>query len=251
MATFERDGVTIAYDVLGEGKPVLLLHGFASTRIDNWRRTGWYDALLKSGRQVIAMDLRGHGESSRSHDPACYGMDAHVADVIALLDHLKIDRCEVIGFSMGAGIAMRLAAAHGDRVKLLVLIGVGGASLKRSSNGDALAKALRAESADAIEHEMARGFWLYAEKLEQDREALAAFVRAPREAHEIVDIVAGIKTETLVVAGSRDDLAGNPAELAALMPDARSEIVPGADHMFVLPHPVLKGIVMDFLEGIF
>lgn len=251
MPTFDHDGLTLAYDVVGEGKPLLLLHGFASTRIDNWRRTGWYDALLQSGRQVIALDFRGHGESSRPHDPARYGMDANVGDVIALLDHLGIDRCEVIGFSMGAGVAMRLAVAHAARVKLLVLIGVGGASLRRSSNGEALAKALRAESADAIDHATARGFWLYAEKLGQDREALAASVLAPREADEIADLVAGIRTETLVVAGSRDDLAGDPAELAALMPDARSGIVPGADHMFVLPNPVLKGIVMDFLEGIF
>lgn len=251
MATFDHDGLTLAYDVVGEGKPLLLLHGFASTRIDNWRRTGWYDALLKTGRQVIAMDFRGHGESSRPHDPALYGMDANVGDVIALLDHLGIERCEVMGFSMGAGVAMRVAAAHAHRVKLLVLIGVGGTSIKFTSNGEALAKALRAESADAIDHAMARGFWLYAEKLGQDREALAASVLAPREAHEIADLVAGITTETLVVAGSRDDLAGDPGVLAAMMPDARSEIVPGADHMFVLPNPALKGIVIDFLEGIF
>ncbi|MBI1262737.1 MAG: alpha/beta fold hydrolase [Rhizobiales bacterium] len=249
MPVIDVNGTQIAYDVVGEGKPILLLHGFASTRIDNWRRTGWYDALVKAGRQVIAMDFRGHGESGKSHDPADYGTAKHAADALALLEHLGIERTELMGFSMGAGVAMYLAAHHADRIKLLVLLGVGGKSLKRSDNGEALASALLADDADDVEHEMARGFRLYAEKLGQDREALAASVRAPRDTDDMEAMVRSIKTETLIVAGSRDDLAGDPNELAELMGDAQGEIVPGADHMFILPNPVLKGIVVDFLMG--
>ncbi|MBG52576.1 MAG: alpha/beta hydrolase [Alphaproteobacteria bacterium] len=249
MAVFENGGVEIAYDDVGEGKPILLLHGFASTRGDNWSRTGWYGTLQKTGRRVIAMDWRGHGESAKLYDPEDYGTDMMVGDAIRLLDHLEISSCAVMGFSMGAGLGLRLAVREGKRVSDLVLAGVGGKTLAREDSGPQLrADVFAAASADEISHPTARGFRLYAEQLNQDLKALGACVSHHRERPEPEDLML-IKANTLVVAGQRDDLAGDPAALASLIPGAKSELIPGADHMYLLTNGAFKGTVIDFLTG--
>lgn len=84
--SFDSGGVQIVYDDVGEGPPVVLLHGFASNRRVNWEGPGWYDALLEAGRRVIGLDCRGHGESSAPHDPAAYGIDV-MADDLAAVEH--------------------------------------------------------------------------------------------------------------------------------------------------------------------
>src|SRR5690348_7696309 len=68
----QSTGLRLAYEVDGEGAPIVLVHGFASSRVTNWKSTSWYRALTEAGRQVIAMDVRGHGESDKPHDPAAY-----------------------------------------------------------------------------------------------------------------------------------------------------------------------------------
>ncbi|MEQ9518772.1 MAG: alpha/beta hydrolase [Parvibaculum sp.] len=249
MAIFENNGVGVAYDDIGEGKPILLLHGFASTRTDNWSRTGWYGTLQKTGRRVIAMDWRGHGESAKLYDPADYGTDMMVGDAIRLLDHLEIKSCAVMGFSMGAGLGLRLAVREGSRISDLVLAGVGGKMLAREESDPGLrAEIFTAASVDEISNPTARGFRLYAEQLNQDLKALAACVSHHRENPEHEELMA-IRANTLVVAGQRDDLAGDPAALAAHIPGAKSELIPGADHMYLLTNGAFKGTVIDFLTG--
>ena len=86
MLTFSSDGVRIAYDVHGEGEPVLLVHGFASSAAVNWGSTGWIDLLKKAGRQVIALDNRGHGASEKLYDPALYDASTMAEDLRRLED---------------------------------------------------------------------------------------------------------------------------------------------------------------------
>ncbi|MEW6090690.1 MAG: alpha/beta hydrolase [Pseudomonadota bacterium] len=249
MGEFVSGGVPIAYDVEGEGRPILLIHGFSATAHDNWVRTGWVQALTRARFKVITYDLRGHGRSGKLHDPAGYGHAKHAADALALLDHLGIAEADLMGFSMGAGIAMRLAAEHGSRFGLVVLAGVGGRALEPASSfGTKTADALEAADPDTIEDRTAKAFRLYAENLGQDLKSIAACARAPREG-SAADLVPLIRNRTLVIAGARDDLAGDPNTLAALMANARAEIIPGTDHMFALPNPMFKGAVMDFLTG--
>src|ERR1700730_7675811 len=88
----------------GEGDPIVLVHGFASTKEVNWVQTGWVSALTRAGRRVVALDERGHGQSSKLYDPAAYHSDLMAEDVRALLDYLSIDRADVMGYSMGARI---------------------------------------------------------------------------------------------------------------------------------------------------
>lgn len=249
MPHFDHAGVSIAYEVAGEGKPMLLVHGFAATAEDNWRRTGWVAALTRARRQAVTFDLRGHGASTKLYDPADYTVDKMAGDALALMDHLGLERASLMGYSMGAGIAMHLAAHHGDRFGIVILGGVGEKSLETGERIGGIAEALEAPSAEGLSEPLARGFRLYAEGLGQDLKALAACARAPR----IEDRGASlglIRNEVLVIAGARDDLAGDPGPLAARMADARAEVVPGTDHMFALANPMFKGAVMDFLAGI-
>ena len=119
--SFQHDGVEIAYLDEGEGEPVVLVHGFASTKEVNWLHPGWVATLTRAGRRAIALDNRGHGASAKLYDPAAYHSAVMAEDVRALLDHLGIARADVMGYSMGARIAAFLALAHPERVRSVVL----------------------------------------------------------------------------------------------------------------------------------
>ncbi len=97
MSQFDSGGLTIAYDHFpGEGRPVVLIHGFTSNRHENWRRLGWYGAFERKHMRMAALDCRGHGGSAKPHDPAAYSRAAMVGDVVALLDHLGTERADLI-----------------------------------------------------------------------------------------------------------------------------------------------------------
>src|SRR5712691_9314593 len=102
MPSFQHDGVEIAFLDEGAGEPIVLVHGFASNAAVNWVHPGWVATLTKAGRRVIALDIRGHGASSKLYDPAAYHSAAMAEDVRALLDHLALSRADVMGYSMGA-----------------------------------------------------------------------------------------------------------------------------------------------------
>ncbi len=92
MQRFWNDQIEIAYLDEGEGDPIVLIHGFASTAAINWVQPGWVTTLTKASRRVIALDNRGHGASSKLYDPAAYHSATMAEDVRALLDHLGIAR---------------------------------------------------------------------------------------------------------------------------------------------------------------
>ena len=248
MPEFSSQGVSIAYEVHGEGRPILLIHGFSATAEDNWVRTGWVQALTRARYKAVIFDLRGHGKSQKLYDADDYDIEKMAGDALALMDHLGIDKADLMGFSMGAGIAMRLAARDGGRFGKVVLAGMGGKALEPPKPGSPVAEALEAADPETIEDRSARAFRLYAEKLGQDLKAIAACAREPRRSG-VREAAEGLRNEVLVIAGDRDDLAGDPRVLAALMPNGRAEIIPGTDHMFALPNPMFKGAVMDFLTG--
>ena len=112
---FESDGLRIAYDDLGEGEPILLLHGFAADRRLNWRTTGWYDLLVRAGFRVIAADARGHGQSAKPSDPEAYRPEGIAGDTIRLMSHLGLRKANLFGYSMGGRNAGWLLQRHPAR----------------------------------------------------------------------------------------------------------------------------------------
>jgi pimeloyl-ACP methyl ester carboxylesterase len=121
--TFDSNGVKISYTVQGKGEPVVLIHGWLSSGAINWELPGTV-ALLAKDHQVIALDVRGHGQSEKPTKEDAYGPEL-VADVVRLLDHLKIEKAHIVGYSMGGIIAGNFIAMHPDRVLSGTLGGMG------------------------------------------------------------------------------------------------------------------------------
>jgi pimeloyl-ACP methyl ester carboxylesterase len=256
MASFSSRGLDLAYDDIppaGEGRgTVVLVHGFASNRTENWRRLGWYAALERGGYRVVAPDLRGHGESAKPHEADAYDRAELAADVLALMDHAGLGRTHLMGYSMGAHLSLAIALKAPERVDRLVLGGIGGRMLgegpPRPVPAMSLSEALLIEDPASIKDPIQRGFRQFAQMQGDDREALAACAKGRGEAVTRQDLQ-GLSAPTLVVAGARDELAGDPQALADAIAGAKSVVLPGCDHFSAIPHALFKSAVFDFLEG--
>lgn len=242
---FDSAGVRIAFDDVGDGPPVVLIHGFASDRTTNWRGPGWYDALVEAGRRVVALDCRGHGASGKPRDPDEHGPAAMADDVVRLLDHLGIDRADVVGYSMGGRIAVQLLVDHADRVNAAVLGGVGPAVLGELPDQRAIATALEAEDLDAVEHPTGRRFRAFATRRDGDLAALAAVMRSIPPFDP--DRLAAVSNPVLVVAGEDDSMVGDPSSMRDLLPRAEVVVVPDRDHMTTVGDPRFLEAVVAFL----
>ncbi|HVX13227.1 MAG TPA: alpha/beta hydrolase [Pirellulales bacterium] len=123
MQTFDADGLKIAYFDEGQGEPVILIHGWLSSSGINWVLPGTSGQLAKNFR-VVALDVRGHGQSDKPTEEEAYGPEL-VEDVVRLMDHLKIERAHIVGYSMGGLIAANFIAKHPERVRSGTLGGMG------------------------------------------------------------------------------------------------------------------------------
>jgi pimeloyl-ACP methyl ester carboxylesterase len=245
--SFDSDGVEIAYLDEGMGAPTLLIHGFGSNAGVNWVSTSWVRDLQAAGRRVIALDNRGHGKSGAPHDPAAYDPKIMAEDSRRLLDHLKIARADVIGYSMGARVAATLALLHPERVRRAVFSGLGEAMVTGIGNTEAIAAALRAESRDEVTDKGARAYRIFAEQTKSDREALAACIIGSRR-RLTAEEVGRIAVPVLVAVGTVDTVAGSAEKLAALIPGAEAFAIPGRDHMKAVGDRKHKEAVIAFLN---
>jgi pimeloyl-ACP methyl ester carboxylesterase len=230
----------------GSGDPVLLVHGFASTHGVNWVGPSWTKTLARAGYRVIAFDNRGHGRSTKFYDPADYDTPKMAEDARGLLDHLGIWQADVMGYSMGARIAAYLALAHPDRVRSLLLGGLGIHLVEGVGLPLGIADAMEATSLDELTDPTQRMFRAFAEANKQDLRALAACIRGSRQTLSREE-VARIRAPTLVSVGTRDPIAGSPSELAALMPNSRALDIPGRDHNLAVGDKAHKAGVLEFL----
>jgi pimeloyl-ACP methyl ester carboxylesterase len=246
MPSFDSDGVEIAFIDEGEGEPLLLIHGFASNIAANWMDPGWVRTLTQSGRRVIAYDNRGHGKSDKLYDPDVYGAPLMAEDGRRLLDHLDVTRADVLGYSMGARIAAFLTLAHPERVRSLILGGLGINMVRGVVGSGPIAKALEAPRIEDVTNDTARSFRAFAEQTKSDLKALAACIRGPRE-KITPERLATIAVPTLIAVGSNDVIAGSGVELATLIPGAQFLDIPGRDHMRAVGDATFKQGVLDFL----
>ncbi len=246
MPRFAHDDVEIAFLDEGEGEPIVLIHGFASNKEVNWVYPGWVTTLRRAGRRVIALDNRGHGESSKLYDPAAYHSAIMAEDARALLDHLGLGRADVMGYSMGARNTAFLAVEHPECVRSAVFGGLGVGLIEGVGDPERIARALEAPSLAEVSDPTGHMFRAFAEKTRSDLRALAACIRGARQTLSPGD-VSRIDVPVLVAVGSIDTVAGSPDALAALIPDAQALVIPGRDHMLAVGDRVFKAAVVDFL----
>ena len=251
MKFFSSDGVDVAYvDLPAEepdrDEPILLIHGFASNHRVNWIDPRWATTLTRDRRRVVAFDNRGHGRSAKLYDPAAYATERMARDAANLLDHLEIERADVMGYSMGARIGAFLALAQPARVRSLVLGGLGGHLVDSAGLPLGVAEALEAPSLAVLTDPMQRLFRSFAESAGGDLRALAACIRGSREALAPDDL-ARIFCPVLVAVGDRDPIAGDPRRLAQHLPDAEVLDIPGRDHNLAVGDKAFKSGVLAFL----
>jgi pimeloyl-ACP methyl ester carboxylesterase len=206
-----------------DAPPVLLLHGFATSFEATWRHNGWVDLLADAGREVVAVDLLGHGDAPKPHDPEAYrDMEQLV------LDALPAAPVDAIGFSMGARTLLVLAAAHPERFRRLVVAGVGATLFDRDRDrGQRIRDAILGR-ADPDDREAAY-FAQLADAPGVDREALAACISRPDAPHVTPELLRAVTHPVLVCLGDRD-FAGPGEPLVEALPDARLKTLRGVDH---------------------
>jgi pimeloyl-ACP methyl ester carboxylesterase len=248
VPTFSSDGVDIAYIDEGprDGAPILLIHGFASNLKTNWVDPLWVKFLTGHGRRVIAMDCRGHGASGKPYVAEAYGSPIMAEDARRLLDHLGIERADVMGYSMGARITAFLALGHPTRVRCAVFGGLGINMVRGLAGTGPIAHALEADSIDDVSNPTARTFRAFAEATKSDLKALALCIRSARAVIS-AEMLAGIACPVLVAVGSDDVIGGSAGELAALIPGAEAVEMPGRDHMRAVGDRGYKTGVEEFL----
>jgi len=247
MPSFHNGAVEIAYLDEGEGDPIVLVHGFASSKNVNWVYPTWVSDLRKDGRRVIALDNRGHGESEKLYDPAQYSVPAMASDTIALMDHLDIARADVMGYSLGGRIAGWLGLNQPARLRSAILAGIGIGLINGGGPGENVAVALEAPTLEDVTDPIGRTFRAFADQTRSDRRALAACLRGSRGLMRGEE-AAAITVPVLIAVGTADEVAGSAAALGKIIPGSEVLDIPNRDHMRAVGDKVYKAGVADFLS---
>lgn len=247
MPSFKNGAVELEYLDEGEGDPIVLVHGFASSKSVNWVYPTWVSELRKNDRRVIALDNRGHGESSKLYDSEEYHLGIMAGDVIALMDHLKIERADVMGYSLGGRMTAYLAQTQPRRIRSAILGGIGMGLIKGGGPGENVAKALEADSLDDVIDPVGRTFRAFADQTRSDRRALAACLRGSRRLMTSEE-AAQIAVPVLIAIGTSDEIAGSASELQGVIAGSQVLDIPNRDHMRAVGDRVYKAGVLAFLS---
>lgn len=232
------DDTRIAYTDEGKGKPVLLIHGFINTR-KNWDKTELKKDLLANGYRVIALDLRGNGDSDKPQDDDAYIQDSEVIDIMFLMVHLRLSKYFAVGYSRGSIVLARLMTKD-RRLKKAVLGGMGidftnPQWYRRIMFMNAFDGKITEETQDAVE---------YAKSINADLRSLHL-----QQKHQPVTskmLLSKIKIKVLVVAGDTDLDNGSPEELHGAIPKSKLAIVKG-DHNNTSKTAEFSNAVLSFL----
>lgn len=239
------DGATLAFRRLGQGRPVLLLHGLFSSAEVNWIKYGHARTLAEAGFEAIMPDLRAHGQSAAPHDPAAYPRDVLVRDVEALVAHLGLADFDLAGFSLGARTAARCVIA-GLAPRRLVLAGMGLEGLA----GWARRSAFFLDAIDRFDN-IERGDPAYLavqfmKTMKVDRVAARLLLESIGDTER--SDLAAITMPTLVLCGEKDRDNGSPEALTEALPDGRLVWIPGT-HMSSVTERAMGEEMVRFLAA--
>jgi len=244
----------VRYEVHGEGEPLVLVHGWSGNIRLNWELTGWIEALAPVW-QVIAVDIRGHGDSDKPHDPEAYTYAAMATDVTAVMDHLGVERADFVGYSLGAFVGAHLLGHDADRMVSAVLMGIGDEDDESLALAPRIAAALRAPSPSEITDLEAAAYRSIVDlDPRNDREALAVSALTMWPEGYPVELgglgLAGIGVPVLIVNGSNDlPYARTDDALAAAIPGSQLVEIPDADHLSVMADPRFKDEVLRYFQA--
>lgn len=236
------DGTQIHYDVIGQGRAVVLVHGFINTG-ETWKKTPVYQTLVDAGFKVITLDLRGNGQSDKPQQLSGYVEDAEVKDIMGLMQQLFISSFDVVGYSRGSIIAARLLAL--DTRKQVGKAVLGGMGLGFTNPNWSRRRDFYEAFARPGSHPELQGAIDYAVKSGADTVALKYQQQA--QPHTSPVELASIKIPVLVIAGDEDIDNGPASELAAVLPNATLEQVPGT-HNTAKNTPEFAEKVLAFLK---
>lgn len=233
------DGTKIYYEVRGNGKPVLLVHGFIVDG-NSWKHATLYSDLLEKNYKVITLDMRGNGKSGKPHDSTAYDNDAEAKDIMLLMNLLKIKQYSVVGYSRGSIITARLLVLD-KRIQNAVLGGMGADFTNPEwPRRIMFYHALRGDSVPEL-----KGLVDYIQHQKLDQLALAYLQRSqPSTSKEELN---KITKPVLVISGSEDSDNGSADELAKLLPNSTVATVPG-DHNHASATKEFSTAVINFLK---
>ena len=237
------DGIDLAYHELGEGMPVVLLHGLFSDARMNWIKFGHAERIASRGFRVIMPDLRAHGLSGKPHEPEHYPLGILARDLREMVGHLGLTEFDLGGFSLGARTTVE-GVGEGLRPRRAILGGAGLEGLRHWERR----KHFFLEAIEQFDR-VPRGdpHWLsiqFMKSQKVDRIASALLLQSFADA--FLDWLKAFTMPTLVVCGSEDDDNGSAEELAAALPDAVFREVPGT-HMSSVTRPELGEVIAEFL----
>ncbi|MBV9544328.1 MAG: alpha/beta hydrolase [Chloroflexi bacterium] len=259
MASIDSAGVPIHYEVIGEGPPIVLVHGVLSSLEALWDNTGWIDFLVALGRTVVGLDCRGHGLSGKPHNPDAYEGNQMADDVLAVMDAISIERGDLMGYSMGGKLAINLLTRFPNRFNSVI---VGGAGLPLVSDAPmrpVVAAALSADDTSTIRDTTAMWMRNYAESrphdplslagLDNDLKALSAcYGRYFRDLEKLDETaLRTVSVPVLVVVGDQDDELPFAQQLAETVPGAQLLVLAGEDHPSAIRAQHFKDAVAAFL----
>lgn len=238
-----NDGIAIVWRELGEGRPLILIHGYFSEADTNWIKYGHAALLAEAGFRVIMPDLRAHGESGKPHDPAFYPKDILADDQFALIAHLGVSDFDLGGYSLGGRTVARMLA-RGCRPGRAIISGMG---LQGLVNTEARSDHFRHVLTHLGQHERGSPAFMAEAFLKTtggDPVALLGildtFVDTPVEAISAIDL------PVAVVCGEQDQDNGSAQALAEALPKGHLITVPG-NHMSAVTRPELGQAIRDFL----
>ena len=239
------DGVGLAYHQLGEGRPVVLLHGLFSDAVMNWIKFGHAERIAARGFRVIMPDLRAHGLSGKPHEPEAYPKGILARDLRELVARLALSEFDLGGFSLGARTTVE-AVGEGLRPRRAILGGAGLEGLRHWERR----KLFFLEAIEMFDR-VQRGdpHWLavqFMKRQKVDRVAAALLLESFADARP--EWLGAFTMPTLLVCGAEDDDNGSAEELAAALPNASFAEVPGT-HMSSVTRPELGEAIASFLSA--
>ena len=238
------DGTRLAYRDMGQGRPVVMLHGLFSNGTVNWIKYGHAQKLADAGFRAIVADLRAHGDSDAPHDPAAYPDDILARDAAELIAHLGLTDFDLVGFSLGSRTSVR-AVIGGLKPRRLVLGGMGLEGLAGWTKRSAFFQRAIAEFDTSKRGD---DTWLaiqFMKTMKVDRIAAAQLLRTFTDTPPAA--LAAVTMPTLLVCGAQDQDNGSAASLADVLPDARLVEVPGT-HMSSVTEPAMGAEISTYLR---